>query len=422
MRFLLPIISFLLIGFETNIAFSAEKVVLNTGDTAWMLTSTALVLLMCIPGVALFYGGLVGRKNIISTVSQTFMICCIVTITWFVAGYSLTFAGEGKIFGDLSKLLLKNVGTGSLSGTIPESVFIVFQLTFAIITVALICGAIVERMNFSAVFLFALLWSLFVYAPIGHMVWGGGYLSKLGVLDFAGGTVVHINSGIAGLVAALVLGNRKTIARPHNLVLSLIGASLLWVGWFGFNAGSALAANGSAGMAMLVTQIATATAALSWMFSEWMGKEKKPSLLGMISGAVAGLVAITPAAGFVGPTGAFFIGLFAGIGCYVASVKIKHALGYDDSLDVFGIHGVGGIIGAILTGVFALKGIGGTSGWIEGNFAQVKLQIIGVGITIIYTAIVTYIILKIINLVLPIRASETHERDGLDLSQHGEQV
>ena len=408
----------------TTAVFAAEapKPVLNPGDAAWMLTSTALVLLMTIPGLALFYGGLVGKKNIVSTISQSFMITCVVTLIWFVCGYSLTFGEGGLVIGDLSKLFLKGVDVAALNTTIPETVFICYQLTFAIITAALICGSIVERINFSALFIFIVLWVILVYAPIGHMVWGGGYLSKLGVLDYAGGTVVHINSGVAGLVAALVIGKRKSKARPHNIALTMIGASMLWVGWFGFNAGSAVAANGSAGMAMLVTQIAAATAGIAWMLIEWFSGEKKPSLLGMCSGAVAGLVAITPASGFVGPSAAFFIGLAAGIICYLTCTKLKSAFGYDDSLDVFGIHALGGALGAILTGVFTSKAIGGTAGLLEGNAAQVKLQLIGVGVTLLYTAIVTYIILKVVDLITPLRASDANERDGLDLSQHGEQI
>jgi Amt family ammonium transporter len=396
---------------------------MNAGDTAWMLTSTCLVLLMTIPGVALLYGGLVSKRNIISTITQTFMITCLVTLLWFIVGYSLSFS-EGSFnsfVGGFSNLFLKDVGVDSLSGTIPESVFVVFQLTFAIITAALICGAVAERMNFSALVIFIAVWILLVYAPICHMVWGGGLLASLGVLDFAGGTVVHINCGFAGLVAAIVLGERKKKSRPHNLLLSLIGTSLLWVGWFGFNAGSAVAANGGAGMAMLVTQVATATAGLTWMFVEW-GFGKKPSLLGILSGAIAGLVAITPAAGFVGPVGAFFIGLIAGIACYWASTKLKNKFGYDDSLDVFGIHGVGGAVGAILTGIFAKEAIGGAAGLLEGNTGQLWLQFIGVGFTIVYTSVLTYVILKIVNLITPLRATPEEETQGLDLNQHGEQV
>lgn len=321
--------------------------------------------------------------------------------------------------GDFSKTFLKGVEVAGLTMTIPESVFVVYQLTFAIITVALICGSIVERINFGALFVFVILWIILVYAPIGHMVWGGGYLSKMGVLDFAGGTVVHINSGIAGLVAAIVIGKRKSKVRPHNVALTMIGASMLWVGWFGFNAGSAVAANGSAGMAMLVTQVAAASAGIAWMLAEWFTGEKKPSLLGLCSGAVAGLVAITPAAGFVTPVSAFFIGLIAGVLCFLACTKLKSALGYDDALDVFGIHAFGGAIGAVLTGVFATKAIGGE---VEGGFDQVKLQLLGVAVTVIYTTVVTYIILKVVNLITPLRASDTEEREGLDLSQHGEQI
>jgi Amt family ammonium transporter len=374
---------------------------------------------MTIPGLALFYGGLVGKKNVVSTISQSFMITCVVTLMWFICGYSLTF-GEGNLFiGDFSKTFLKGVEVAGLTMTIPESVFVVYQLTFAIITVALICGSIVERINFGALFVFVILWIILVYAPIGHMVWGGGYLSKMGVLDFAGGTVVHINSGIAGLVAAIVIGKRKSKVRPHNVALTMIGASMLWVGWFGFNAGSAVAANGSAGMAMLVTQVAAASAGIAWMLAEWFTGEKKPSLLGLCSGAVAGLVAITPAAGFVTPVSAFFIGLIAGVLCFLACTKLKSALGYDDALDVFGIHAFGGAIGAVLTGVFATKAIGGE---VEGGFDQVKLQLLGVAVTVIYTTVVTYIILKVVNLITPLRASDTEEREGLDLSQHGEQI
>ena len=396
---------------------------MNAGDTAWMLTSTCLVLLMTIPGVALLYGGLVSKRNIISTITQTFMITCLVTLLWFIVGYSLSFS-EGSFnsfVGGFSNLFLKGVGVESLSGTIPESVFVVFQLTFAIITAALICGAVAERMNFLALVIFIAIWILLVYAPICHMVWGGGLLASLGVLDFAGGTVVHINCGFAGLVAAIVLGERKKKSRPHNLLLSLIGTSLLWVGWFGFNAGSAVAANGGAGMAMLVTQVATATAGLTWMFVEW-GFGKKPSLLGILSGAIAGLVAITPAAGFVGPVGAFFIGLIAGIACYWASTKLKNKFGYDDSLDVFGIHGVGGAVGAILTGIFAKEAIGGAAGLLEGNTGQLWLQFIGVAFTVVYTGVLTYVILKIVNLITPLRATSEEETQGLDLNQHGEQV
>jgi Amt family ammonium transporter len=353
----------------------AEDSPINAGDTAWMLTSTALVLMMTIPGLALFYGGMVRKKNVLATVMQSFAITCLMSIIWMVIGYSLAFTANGSesmnaYVGGFGRFFLSGLELGSATGTIPESVFIVFQMTFAIITPALICGAFADRMKFSAMMWFMGLWSLFVYSPIAHMVWGpGGWLGGLGVLDFAGGTVVHIKAGVAGLCCALMLGRRKGLGAenmaPHNLVLTIIGASLLWVGWFGFNAGSAVAANGAAGMAMAVTQIATAAAALAWMFVEW-GLRGKPSILGICSGAVAGLVAITPASGFVDPSGALIIGAVAGAGCYWGATSLKHAFGYDDSLDAFGVHGVGGIIGAILTGVFARAAIG-KPGLIDGN-------------------------------------------------------
>jgi Amt family ammonium transporter len=398
---------------------------LDSGDTAWMLTATALVLLMTIPGVALFYGGMVRKKGVLAAVMQSFAITCLISIIWMVVGYSLAF-GEGNAYvGDLSKAMLGHMEVGTLNGTIPESVFVIFQMTFAIITPALIAGSLADRMKFSALLWFVGIWSIVVYAPITHWVWGGGFLGKDGVLDFAGGTVVHINAGIAGLVGAIMLGKRVGYGSenmaPHNLTLSIIGAALLWVGWFGFNAGSALAANGGAGMAMAVTQIATAAAAIAWMFTEW-ALRGKPSVLGIISGAVAGLVAITPAAGFVTPTGALAIGLASGIICYWAATSLKRMLGYDDSLDCFGIHGVGGIVGALLTGVFAAKAIGGTAGVLEGNAGQLWTQFYGIIATIIYCAIASAIILKIIDLVIGIRVSEEDERQGLDQSLHGESV
>jgi len=409
-------------------ALAQEKATLNSGDTAWMLTSTALVLLMTIPGLALFYGGMVRKKNVLATVMQSFAVCCLMSILWMVVGYSLAFTDGGGLnayVGGFSKMFFAGIGKDTLSGTIPESVFATFQMTFAIITPALICGAVADRMKFSSLLWFLGLWVLVVYAPITHWVWGGGFLADAGVLDFAGGTVVHINSGIAGLVAALVLGRRKGYGTenmaPHNLVLSVIGASLLWVGWFGFNAGSAVAADGAAGMAMAVTQIATAAAALAWMFVEWM-INKKPSVLGIISGAVAGLVAITPASGFVDPMGALLIGIAAGVVCFIASTKLKRALGYDDSLDVFGIHGIGGIVGAILTGVFAVEAIGGTKGMLEGNAGQVWIQIEGILATLIYSAVATFIILKVIDMVIGLRVAKDEEVEGLDINLHGEVV
>jgi len=404
-----------------------ETPTLDTGDTAWMLTSTALVLMMTIPGLALFYGGMVRKKNVLATVAQCFAVTCLVTILWFVAGYSLTFT-EGpfnSFVGGLSKLFLAGVGKDSLTGTIPETVFMTFQMTFAIITPALIVGAFADRMKFSALLWFMGLWVLCVYAPIAHWVWGGGMLADKGALDFAGGLVVHLNAGTAGLVCAIVLGKRRGYGSenmaPHNLVLSLIGASLLWVGWFGFNAGSAVAANGGAGMAMAVTQIATAAAALGWMFSEWIFN-KKPSVLGMLSGAVSGLVAITPASGFVDPIGALWIGIAAGVVCYVASVWVKRLLGYDDSLDVWGVHGVGGALGAILTGVFAVEAIGGTAGVLEGNIAQLWIQIEGVLYTLVYCGVATFVILKVVDIIVGLRVKEEVEVEGLDINLHGETV
>ena len=412
-------------------ATEPAKPALDTGDTAWMLTSTALVLMMTIPGLALFYGGMVRKKNILTIVMQCFATTCIVTVLWMVIGYSWAFTDGGgmqKYLGGMSQFMLKSMtldSTNGLAATIPESVFMTFQMTFAIITPALIVGAFADRMKFSALVLFMTLWLLVVYAPIAHWVWGGGFLGGAGVLDFAGGTVVHINAGIAGLVTALYLGKRTGYGTenmaPSNLVYSLIGASLLWVGWFGFNAGSAVAANGRAGMAMAVTQIATATAALAWMFAEWL-VHKKPSVLGIISGAVAGLVAITPASGFVGPVGALWIGAAAGVGCFFASTTVKRAIGYDDSLDVFGVHCVGGIIGAILTGVFAVEAIGGAKGALEGNVGQIFTQIEGVAATLIWSGLATFVILIVVNIITGVRVSQAVEVEGLDINLHGEVV
>ena len=403
---------------------------LDTGNTAWMLTSTALVLFMTIPGLALFYGGMVRKKNVLATMMQSFGITALITILWMVAGYSLAFREGNPFLGGMDRLFLGGMGLGSFAGNdganIPESVFMTFQMTFAIITPALIAGAFADRMKFSAMMWFMGIWSLVVYSPIAHWVWGPhGWLADKGVLDYAGGTVVHINAGIAGLVAAIVLGKRVGYGRepmaPHNLTLTIIGAAMLWVGWFGFNAGSAVAADGRAGMAMAVTQIATAAAALAWMFAEWLGKGK-PSVLGIASGAVAGLVAVTPASGFVGPMGALIIGVAAGVVCFWGATGLKHMMGYDDSLDAFGVHGIGGIIGAILTGVFAVKDIGGTAGMIEGNGGQVVTQLLGVGVTVVYGAIATFIILKVIDMVIGLRVTEEEEREGLDVSLHGERV
>ncbi|HDS0928247.1 ammonium transporter [Pseudomonas sp. YQ_5] len=409
---------------------------LNSGDTAWMLTATALVLFMTIPGLALFYGGMVRSKNVLSVMMQCFAITGLMSILWVIYGYSMAFDTAGmekgvlnfnSFVGGFSKAFLSGVTPDSLTSAtalFPEAVFITFQMTFAIITPALIVGAFAERMKFSAMLVFMGIWFTLVYAPIAHMVWSGdgALMWDWGVLDFAGGTVVHINAGIAGLVCCLVLGKRKgyptTPMAPHNLGYTLMGAAMLWIGWFGFNAGSAAAANGTAGMAMLVTQIATAAAALGWMFAEWIG-HGKPSALGIASGVVAGLVAITPAAGTVGPIGALIIGLVSGVLCYFCATTLKRKLGYDDSLDAFGVHGVGGIIGAILTGVFAAPALGGF-GTVTDIGMQVWIQAKGVIFTVVYTAIVTYVILKVLDVVMGLRVNEEEESVGLDLAQHNE--
>jgi Amt family ammonium transporter len=415
------------------LAEDAAGPVLNSGDTAWMLTSTALVLFMTIPGLALFYAGMVRSKNVLSVLMQCFAITALITVLWALYGYSLAFDTTGmeqgvvnlnSFVGSLGKAFLNGLTVDSLTMTIPETVFMCFQMTFAIITPALIVGAFAERMKFSAMLWFMALWFTIVYAPTAHMVWSGngGLMWDWGVLDFAGGTVVHINAGIAGLVACLVIGPRKgfptTAMPPHNLGYTLVGASMLWVGWFGFNAGSAVAANGTAGMAMAVTQIATAAAALGWMFIEWLS-HGKPSVLGIASGAVAGLVAITPASGFVGPMGALVIGAVAGVLCFLASTKMKRAFGYDDSLDVFGVHGIGGIVGALLTGVFAAASLGGVKTEFD-MAAQLWIQLKGVLVTVGFSGIATFVILKVIDLVIGLRATPEQETEGLDLALHDE--
>lgn len=409
-----------------RLAFAEDS--LSAGDTAWMMTATALVLFMTIPGLSLFYAGMVRSKNVLSVLMQCFAITALMSILWVLYGYSLAFEDGGSanwFVGGLDKMFLAGVTVDALSGTIPETVFMTFQMTFAIITPALMVGAFAERMKFSALLWFMGLWLTVVYAPICHWVWGGGWLGDWGVLDFAGGTVVHINAGVAGLVAAVMLGKREgypsTPMPPHNLGLTVIGASMLWVGWFGFNAGSALAADGVAGMAMAVTQIATAAAALTWMFAEWTS-HGKPSVLGIASGAVAGLVAITPASGSVGPMGAIAIGLAAGVGCFLAATRLKRAFGYDDSLDVFGVHAVGGVIGAMLTGVFAAQSLGG-AGFADGNegmLSQLMAQFVGVTATIVYTGLASFVILFVIDRILGLRVSDEEETEGLDLALHDE--
>jgi Amt family ammonium transporter len=414
-----------------------EKCTPNSGDTAWMLTSMALVLMMTIPGLGLFYGGMVRKKNVGDTVMTSFAITCLVTVLWMICNYSLAFRAGSGFIGGLDRAFLqgilsdisKNIGNPNpLAPTIPETVYMCFQMTFAIITPALIAGAFAERMKFSAMLWFIGLWATLVYAPIAHWVWGpDGFLASgnsdawVKVLDFAGGTVVHINSGTAGLMAAICLGKRKDTGPGHNMVLTFIGASLLWVGWFGFNAGSAVAANMQAGMAMTVTQIATATAALAWMFVEW-AMRGKPTVIGICTGAVAGLVAITPASGFVGPVGSLLIGIAAGVFCYWGCTGLKHMFGYDDALDAFGVHAVGGAVGALLTGVFAIEQYGGTAGLIEGNAAQVFNQIEGIVIVFVYDAVVSLIILKVLDFAIGLRAGADIEREGLDLTLHGEVV
>ncbi|MBB15648.1 ammonia channel protein [Candidatus Poribacteria bacterium] len=423
-----------LFGFST-LSFADESA-LDSGDTAWMLVSVALVLFMTIPGLALFYGGLVRSKNVLSVLMQCFALTGLITIVWVLFGYSLAFdttgmtAGEmnlNSFVGGLGKAFLAGIGADAMSGTIPETVLIMFQLTFAIITPALIAGAFAERMKFSAMLLFSAIWSLVVYAPICHMAWSGDgsfFGDILGALDFAGGTVVHVNAGIAALVAVFLIGNRngypKTPMPPHNLTLTVVGASMLWVGWFGFNAGSALAADGTAGMAMLVTQISTATAALAWMAVEW-AKHGKPSVLGIVTGAVAGLVAITPASGSVGPMGAIVVGFASGVICFWGATSLKQKLGYDDSLDAFGVHGIGGIVGCILTGIFVSSDLGGQGlgdGVTIGK--QVLAQIYSLLFTIIYSGVLSFIILKIVDVVVGLRVDEDQEQEGLDLSLHNE--
>ncbi|HVW72393.1 MAG TPA: ammonium transporter [Rhizomicrobium sp.] len=425
-------------------AFAATKDPLNSGDTAWMITSSALVLMMTIPGLGLFYGGMVRKKNVLATLAQSFGATCLITVLWMIIGYSIAFtsnanAGTNAFIGSFNYLFLVPMGlnaVSSLAGTIPESVYMFFQMTFAIITPALIAGALADRMKFSAFLWFMGLWLIFVYCPIAHWVWGGGFLGAgtgflipkgAGALDYAGGSVVHLNAGTAALVTCLVLGKRIGLGTenmsPHNLVLSVIGASLLWVGWFGFNAGSAVTAGYNAGMAAAATQIATAAAALGWMFAEWI-IAKKPSVLGMISGAVAGLVAITPASGFVDPVGALIIGIAAGVVCYISAVWVKKAIGYDDSLDAWGVHGVGGALGALLTGAFAKKAINSAgSGWLtDGNGAQMLYQFIDIAVVFVYCAIGTFIILKVIDLVIGLRVSPEVEVEGLDINLHGETI
>ena len=408
-----------------SISASAEG--LDTGDTAWMLTSTALVLFMTLPGLALFYAGLVRSKNAVSVLMQCFAIACIASIVWVVYGYSLAFRGDGAFVGDLSAAFLSGIGRDTLSGTIPETVFVMFQMTFAIITPALVVGAFAERMKFSAMCLFTFLWLTFVYLPACHMVWGGGLLAQWGVIDFAGGLVVHLTCGVGALVAALVLGKRKgfpgSAMPPHNRSLVVMGAAMLWVGWFGFNAGSAVAASTDAGMAMLVTHISAAVAAFTWMALEWI-KQGKPTVVGIATGMVAGLATITPAAGTVGPEGALLIGLLAGVVCYYATQAIKGVFNIDDSLDVFPVHGVGGMLGIIMISFVGTQGgfLGsGASGIADGGpLVQLVIQLKGIGVIFLWTAVATWVILKLVGLVTDLRVSEESEDEGLDVTEHEE--
>ena len=412
------------------IAPTAAASNLNEANTSWILTSTALVLFMTIPGLSLFYGGLVRSKNVLSVLVQCFSVCCLASLLWLIVGYSLAFGDGGSsnwLIGNFDNFLMNKITEDSLSGDIPESVFAMFQMTFAIITPALIVGAFAERMRFSAMMLFSGLWLITVYAPVTHWVWGGGWLADLGLLDFAGGTVVHMTAGVGALVAALVIGNRTGFPNqampPHNLTMSITGAGMLWVGWFGFNAGSALAANGDAGMAMLVTHISAAAGALAWMAMEWL-KFGKPSALGAITGMVAGLGTITPASGFVGPGGALVIGLSAGIICYYATQAIKQKFLIDDSLDVFPVHGVGGMLGTLFAGIFASDQLGMFSGqgYSEGMTmsSQVLVQLTGISATFVYTAVVSWILLKLVDNFLGLRVDEEEETSGLDVLEYSE--
>jgi Amt family ammonium transporter len=406
----------------------ADDAVANGANTAWILTSTALVLFMTLPGLALFYGGLVRSKNVLSVLMQCFAIAAIVSVLWLIVGYSLAF-GEGNAWiGDLSKVMLAGVGRDGLSGDIPESLFMLFQMTFAIITPALIIGGFAERMKFSAMLLFSALWLLLVYVPVTHWVWGGGWLGQMGLHDFAGGTVVHITAGVAALVAALVLGPRRGFPEhampPHNMTMTVMGAGMLWVGWFGFNGGSALAANGDAAMAMLVTHISAAAGALLWLTMEWV-KFGKPSALGAVTGMVAGLGTITPASGFVGPGGALIIGMLAGFVCFNATQFIKRVMKIDDSLDVFPVHGAGGILGTLMAGVFSSTSLGVFSGYgfadgITSMGGQLYVQFVGVLATVAFTATVTFVILKLVGVLLGLRVSEEQEIEGLDIVMHEE--
>jgi Amt family ammonium transporter len=404
----------------------AQASEISAADTAWMIVATALVLMMTIPGLALFYAGMVRKKNVLATMAQSLAAVCIISILWVAFGYSLAFVGDGAWIGSLDRWFLSGMtmdGTNPGAKTIPEALFMLYQMTFAIITVALVAGAVADRMRFSAYLLFSAGWFIFVYVPLAHWVWGGGFLATMGVMDFAGGLVVHLSAGIGGLVAAKVMGRRHGYGTenlsPFDLSLAVVGTGLLWVGWFGFNGGSALAANSHAVMAILATHLAACAGALTWGAVEWMTR-RKPSVLGMISGAVAGLGTITPASGFVAPWHGIIIGIVAGLVCFWACTWLKHRFNYDDSLDVFGVHGIGGLTGTLLAGVFAIAAIGNRSGLVDGNPQQVLIQLYGVAVTLVWSGGVTFVLLKLVGVFVPLRVSREHELEGLDITQHGE--
>ena len=408
---------------STATAFAQDAAAtINTGDTAWILTATALVLFMTIPGLALFYAGLVRDRNVLSVLMHCFALTCVMSVLWVVIGYSLAFSGGGKWIGNFDALFLKGIGPDEAGGSIPDILFVAFQMTFFIITPALIVGTWVERIKFSSMLLFCVLWALLVYAPVCHIVWGeGGWLLEMGLIDLAGGTVVHITAGFAALVACIMLGKRKNPQPPHNLPMTVTGTAMLWVGWFGFNGGSGLVAGGAAAMSIFVTHISAATAALTWMFIEWFSGTKKPSVLGIATGSIAGLAAITPASGVAGPMGALIIGAASGATCWFFSVKIKGKFGYDDSLDVFGVHGVGGLLGTFLAAIVGSAALGGLGGADFSIGKQMGIQLIGIGFTVVYTVIVTFIVLKLVSIVTGgLRVSDSDEEQGLDFTSHGE--
>ena len=417
---------FFLTSFASVTPAFAEPAKIDASDTAWMITATALVLMMTIPGLALFYAGMVRKKNVLATMAQSLMAVALISILWVIYGYSLVFAGDGAWLGTLERFLLAGMtmdGVNAAAKTIPEALFIIYQMTFAVITVALVAGAVADRMRFSSYVLFCIGWFTFVYVPLAHWVWGGGFLAQAGVLDFAGGLVVHLSAGTAGLVAAVVMGRRRGYGTdnlsPYNLSLAVIGTGMLWVGWFGFNGGSALQANSRAVMAILATHLAACAGALTWSAIEWITR-RKPSVLGMISGAVAGLGTITPASGFVEPWHGIVIGIIAGAICFWACTSLKHRFNYDDTLDVFGIHGIGGVLGTLMTGIFATAAIGGTAGLIEGNPKLLLTQAYGVAVVFVWTGGVTFVLLKVVDMLAGLRVSHEHEVEGLDITQHGE--